>query len=420
MPEITPNPSLALETYLVRHPEREPDKQDLALLFGEDLNLTVSDMSRYAGKSPEAIRDRFLHPDSEFVRNLSVILASPLSESEKWRGVKFFLQNDVLPPNIASGPTTVRETAAATSPTPPRALSPDNPIFELLDLEKTIRSDLNVATLDYLTQVLNAVAPRISDATPPRQCLEIAWQAMFSTAIDGQPPKFDDPPSQLLSECLAARVIDCDMTLFVLLALAHEMKWPLKPVIATSHVFSHWEGAGYFNNGGYFPTLEALGVNDRFSTPLDPAETRGLFLGNVGLYHVQKAETSPRESQYELDQAASFLKRGVSACPQHFGMKFNLGIVAIRQKRFEDARKSFKDALAVNPDYVEAWGGLAEAAYHLGEFSACRDDLKKTIALCDRLEQTGNSPYTPEDLRGLREHARGNLIALERILSAAN
>lgn len=414
-PEPAPPPKLplTLESYLARHQEREPDRQDLSLLFGSDLTLTAEDMARYDDLSINEIRDRFLTPDSELVKNVSVILAASASDADKLRGVKFFLSTDALPGGIPIETTDVDAIAPADSDVPTRTLSPDNPILELLDLEKSFRPDLKSRTIDYLTGVLNAVAAHVSDETPPRQCFAIAWRALFDTNVGDKKPVFAEPSSQLLSECLAEGRIDCDMTTFVLLAVAHEMKWPLRPVIATNHIFSSWEGIGYFNNGVFYPDLVAMGVRDHFSTPLNAEETRGLFGGNIGLQHLQKSERFTEGKEYELDRAISWLKKGAAACPQHFGMRSNLGAAYLQRNRHDEARQACESALKLNPDYVEARINLAEAFFRKGDREHCLEHLKKAVALCDRLESEEHSPYTPAELEQFRATAKKNIAYLE-------
>lgn len=412
-PSPTPKPPLTLDSYLARHYSREPHRQDLALLFGGDLTLTAEDMARYDDLSASEIRDRFLTPESELVKNLSVILVAQASDADKLRGVKFFLNTDALPGGIALNEADIDAIDSANLSAPVRSLSPDNPIFELLDLEKSFRPELKSQTVDYLTGVLNAVSSRVSDGMPPRQCLAIAWSALFDTPFDGKNPKFAEPSSQLLSECLAEGRIDCDMTTFALIAVAHEMKWPLRPVIATNHVFSSWEGAGYFNNGVFYQDLDAMGVRDHFSTPLSAEETRGLYWGNIGLQHLQKSERRTDGKEAELDRAIAWLKKGATACPQHFGMRSNLGVAYLQRNRHNEARQAFEAALKLNPDYVEAWGNLAEAYFRQGDRQRCQDTLKNEVALCDRLERDGHSPYTAAELERFRATAKKNLAYLE-------
>ena len=117
------------------------------------------------------------------------------------------------------------------------------------------------------------------------------------------------------------------------------------------------------------------------STPLKPAEVH-FFLGDL-LLHTDR-----------LDEAAVYLRRSLALDPGFARSHASLGVIDVRQNRFEEAKKHLEIAVAASQNYLvhyyyayvlsrEAIGSdnLAEGYYDAKAAELMRSELKKTIEL---------------------------------------
>lgn len=86
--------------------------------------------------------------------------------------------------------------------------------------------------------------------------------------------------------------------------------------------------------------------------------------------------------------------------PDYADAHFNLGVAYASQAKFEEAVRSFRQAVKFRPDYAEAWGGLVKVylAMHEDEKAgeATREmkriDPAKAEQLVDELSREGPKP----------------------------
>lgn len=73
-----------------------------------------------------------------------------------------------------------------------------------------------------------------------------------------------------------------------------------------------------------------------------------------------------------LQEAEKLLKSGLAGSPDHPKLRYNLGMVYLRQAKFAEAEKEFRDALKSEPDYELALVGGAVTAQLVGDPARAR------------------------------------------------
>jgi len=86
-----------------------------------------------------------------------------------------------------------------------------------------------------------------------------------------------------------------------------------------------------------------------------------------------------------LDEALAAAKSAVQYAPQNPDSQYTLGLIYEKQGKFSDAERAMREALVVNPNYVDVY-------FSLGELYADKiKDQKKSVEAFERyLELGGN------------------------------
>ena len=83
----------------------------------------------------------------------------------------------------------------------------------------------------------------------------------------------------------------------------------------------------------------------------------------------------------DLTKAENIYKKILSIDPRHLSALNNLGVIYMSQKRNEEAKRTFTEAINVNEDYVEPYYNLACLYSQTGDTSSSLNYLKKAIKL---------------------------------------
>ena len=71
------------------------------------------------------------------------------------------------------------------------------------------------------------------------------------------------------------------------------------------------------------------------------------------------AQALRKQRQGDLEEAKSLYKKVINADPRHVSALNNLGVIFMNQKMYEQAVASFKEALHIRRNYVDAHYNLA-------------------------------------------------------------
>ena len=161
-----------------------------------------------------------------------------------------------------------------------------------------------------------------------------------------------------------------------------------------------WEGFVHEKKGESEQALEKYGDLLNEKPDFIPALIRrGIVLFNQGEY--EKAEGELKQA-LEIDRELSELKRSLAdlyflegkrdraltlfhnlagAYPQSLVLKDYLAGALLKDGKYSDSEKAFKEALEIDPEYGRAHGGLGYVYFKLARYSEAEEYLKKAISL---------------------------------------
>ncbi|MBI4374099.1 MAG: hypothetical protein HY542_04395, partial [Deltaproteobacteria bacterium] len=122
-------------------------------------------------------------------------------------------------------------------------LSPDNPIHDDLGIESRVVSPGDTkTTYAKISRVLFDVRGRdfrTGGRLSPQEKLRSIYQAIRDSGF-----REGDREDPLLTTAVRDMEVDCDSAALIVLAVAHEMGWPVSLVLAPHHAFVRWEETG--------------------------------------------------------------------------------------------------------------------------------------------------------------------------------
>lgn len=204
-------------------------------------------------------------------------------------------------------------------------LKSDNPVHEVLAIEsELVRPEEVKAAYVFVREVLKKVRERLSDGTKRsnKEKLRLVYQVMEELGV-----RFIAQKDSLLATNIGRRQFDCDTSSFIVLAVAHEMGWPVFAVKAPEHLFVRWEGEGErFNMDygmSYDDALYEEGIGPLRKIPKEAIDA-GVYLASL--------------SRPQL-RGQFFITRGIT--------KAKLG-------RYKEAREDFAAARRLDPSLRQA------------------------------------------------------------------
>ncbi|MDQ3198450.1 MAG: tetratricopeptide repeat protein [Verrucomicrobiota bacterium] len=136
------------------------------------------------------------------------------------------------------------------------------------------------------------------------------------------------------------------------------------------------------------PTLWAL---DTYNSGLQALEARQLPLARQKIelayaYSPQNAEINFAQGNLHLalgeaDLARSFYHSALQLDPRHAGAYNNLGVMALRERRWELAATFLAKAHAANPRDAKIYFLLAQSHFHTGDLDSARVEIKRALEL---------------------------------------
>ncbi len=320
--------------------------------------------------------------------------------------------------------------------------SPDNPLHEHARMERRLLSAEKIKKgYALLEEILLKVKDELASNPnlSPQEKVKLVYTVMQDVGIT-----FRDQENSLFFENLADESVDCDSSSFILMAVAHELNWPLHLVDVTGHAFVRWQGEKeafnidvgeiypdeYYMNGypisreeiiegsNYFPIvhcnlgilLKKLGrdkeaeVEYRTAIALDPKNcdahnNLGILLEKLG--RDKEAEVEYRtaialdpkyadaynnlgillEKLGRDEEAEAEFRKAIALDPKNAGTHYNFGILLEKLGRDEEAEAEFRKAIALNPKFAFAYCGLGIVLEKLGRDEEAEAEYKKAIEL---------------------------------------
>lgn len=146
------------------------------------------------------------------------------------------------------------------------AFKPDNPIHDIITIESlgktnllTLNNETNNSLIANVYDAVGKVLERVKNdpalqSYSPEQKLKLIYDTIKSLGFSMDKPHEEislfglgdlNAESSLFIHNVRKKQLDCDTSSFIVLAVAHEMGWPVHAVRAPGHIFVRWDdGAG--------------------------------------------------------------------------------------------------------------------------------------------------------------------------------
>jgi hypothetical protein len=232
---------------------------------------------------------------------------------------------------------------------------PTNPIHTLLAIESDrVSPKESWRAYEKLSRILCVVKEVNARAClGPQEKLGLVYAAIEKMGL-----RFGDMENNLLTQNLNANQLDCDTSSFVVMAVAHEMGWPVHLVVVPHHVFVRWDdGKGTRFNMDYGEIRSDKYYIKEFKIPsetiqngihlknLTPAQSLALFLHNRG---ADKAEHG------DLSGAIADFTESIFLNPRSSDSYVNRGQARMDLGEYSLAKKDLKRAERIDPRYSGA------------------------------------------------------------------
>lgn len=270
-----------------------------------------------------------------------------------------------------------------------KTFSVDNPLHDFLEIESeigdaTLIRDAYLITGEILAKLKRSL-PLLSSpvtAAKTQSYLKAVYDEIRAAGIkvgskEGVP---------FFHRGIADKVLDCDTSTMVVLAVAHEMGWPVYPVMVPQHVFARWDdGAGTrFNiDHGYI-------YEDEYYMTWPQAITKesvdsGVYLKNLTreemkaiLFYVR---ASAKSEMGRYQEAVADCDRAIELYPKSVGAYHARAIAKAEMGRHEEAFADYDKAIELDPKYANAYYGRAIAKGKLGRLEEAVANYDKAIEL---------------------------------------
>ncbi len=235
-------------------------------------------------------------------------------------------------------------------------LRSDNPIHDILAVEKKLIPPAAIAaTYALVAEIAATVRPHVTD---PQQSPEAKLRAVYDAfrakgfiTIPGESIPF-------VADAVTKRHFDCDTASLLLVAVAHELGWPVTMVMAPEHAFVRWEDAAgtvNFDLGEIHPTgyylkelkIDPLAVhNGLYLRSLTPQDMVSYALAVRGTAQHQRGHLTEAHADY--DQALRLY-------PNNSMALHNRGSCSAEQKEYTAALADFNTVIALDPADANAY-----------------------------------------------------------------
>ncbi|MFA4974412.1 MAG: tetratricopeptide repeat protein [bacterium] len=260
------------------------------------------------------------------------------------------------------------------------AFKPDNPIHDLLSIESELTATNEIENAyEKVAWIKNRVVERLSEASlAPKEKMKLVYKLIVESGLN-----LDDQSGDGLARSIAKGGLDCDTSGLIVLAVAHELGWPVFGVSGPQHFFLRWDdGVGERFNMDYGESY-----SDEFVTAylnIDPqSKADGVFLRNLGyddllsLFYQNRGMAKKDSGRIldaiaDFDESIRFNKRYAIAFSSRGSTYKDLG-------RHEEAIADLNTALALNPNDADSYIDRADIKEALGMRDEAAKDYLKSI-----------------------------------------
>jgi tetratricopeptide (TPR) repeat protein len=302
----------------------------------------------------------------------------------------------------------------------------DNPIHDLLSIESKIATPAEVeAAYKTVNQILQLTRQHLKQSPlTPQQKLRLVYTLIRSIGME-----FKDSGQHLFTQDVKKKELDCDTSSFIVLAVAHEMGWPVHLVRAPGHIFVRWDDDkgtrfnidfgkitsddDYYREFSLSPQAVGQGV---YLKNLSQQRLHSVFLVNRGNAKAALGNRRGAIDDYTAalklnpKDAAAYINRGIAktALGDYQGaiedctaaLKFdpnladaynNRGFVKTALGDHRGAIEEYTAALKFNPKFADAYYNRGLAKAYLGDYRGAIVDFTAALKFNPNLANAHNN-----------------------------
>ncbi|MCK4905650.1 tetratricopeptide repeat protein [bacterium] len=284
-------------------------------------------------------------------------------------------------------------------------------VRDILEIEKEAfeRGLIPSFDINLLLDIFYQVKKKAKEYLKYRVC-PVAQLKAIHKAMDELFEVSGEEPSLLMSEGLAKRKLDCDLTCGVYLSIARELNLPFYGALVPSHAILTWRVGQSFL---YFDTISGDITNASslksfrksiLFPPLYDKEFMSTFYNTLG---VRFAEVGKHQDAifffnkalkcYSLDvrlfyhkavslaqlghykQAVSWCEKAINLDSFDWKAHFNMGVCLAMSGKYEEAINSYNRAEKLHPKDYRIYYYRADALMHSGHLALAIKDYKKAL-----------------------------------------
>jgi tetratricopeptide (TPR) repeat protein len=284
-----------------------------------------------------------------------------------------------------------------------QSLKPDNPLHDIICIGNIWSTSNGKQRNAYASvgKIVQLVRKRLFTRNShshrkwtPQEKMKLVYSAIRSLGIGITAN--EKSSDVLLVDAIKNKQLNQNTSSYIVLAVAHEMGWPVHLVEAPGNVFVRWEGSDgtKFNidNGEMTPDAEYIQVARISKRAID----NGVYLKNCRrnelLSHaftsrgVQVFKSIGRSRQETLAAAIACFDMAVSLNSKNAQAYYERGAVKYWQKKYVAAAKDFSESLVQAPNNHRALYGRGKAHFKLDMDERAVADLDMAISIKPRAD----------------------------------
>lgn len=267
-----------------------------------------------------------------------------------------------------------------------KGLKPDNPIHDVIRIERGAVSAAEAkksykTVLAIVSEVKSKLAGRKSS---PKLKLLSVYNAIKDEGITVGAGIIPYMSSQLFTRNVNASHVDCDSFSHIVLAVAHEMGWPVHFVPVPMHAFVRWDDGktrfnfdqGTIKNDAYYRSFFSIS---------DQVISKRIYLQNARrkemLAYVLLANAVENLIKRRYVEAARFAKQALALNPNSAPAYSLLADIHDSKKQYKKAIFNLKKAISLDPKFSLALGKIGEVYISLKQYTKAITYLDKAAAI---------------------------------------
>lgn len=279
-----------------------------------------------------------------------------------------------------------------------RSLKSDNPLHDIIRIDNIWLTSNGkqrnaYATVGRIVQLvkkrLSARSSRSHRTWTPQQKMKLVYSTIRSMGIGITTNRKSS--DVLLVDAIKNKQLNQNTSSYIVLAVSHEMGWPVYLVEAPGNVFVRWEDSSgtKFNvdNGEIRPDAEYIQATRISKRAIDNGIYLKKYRRNELLSHaftsrgVQAFKSIGRGQRKNLTAAIAYFDMAVSLNTENAQAYYERGAVKYWQKKYASAVKDFSESLARAPNNHHALYGRGKAYFKLDMYRRAVADLDGAISI---------------------------------------